>query len=356
MADLWADVRRQSVATQTQPRTVRSPYGGRHREVTVVWPSGERGLWRHDAVRGLRWLGLWAVVGLLSVVAVWLVDRYVLDDGTPVPAGDDDPAYGILLFAAFVVLSLAATGMGLVVAFVRDVRGRRRPDIVEGAVVLRERVAVLGDGDVVHRHYLAVDDGTSETVTATLVHPGAYGHVTVGDGVRLVLAGGTRRLLRMEALHDAAGQPLPPLGTMPATPPDAPVTTGEVAAAIGRTVRRLEVTTAGDGDVPVWTWTFHLVDDGPTDVQVHLSSGGERGADAIVSMADPEDRSTRRVSGLGDTAHRYRVPSLLVVRSGPVTIAVQKSAFLAPPHTWWDEELARKALTRVGLPHLPRGG
>jgi hypothetical protein len=344
MADLWTDLRRQSVAEQTRPRTVWSNYGGRRRQVTVVWPRGERGMWRYEARRGLVVLAGIGALALLSVVAVELLVDQWLSGGVP-DDRDGDPTYGLLLFTAFVALSLTATAVGLVVGGVRDLRGRRRPEVTEGAVVLRQDVVEQGE-DVVHRYYLAVDDGTSDTVPAVQVHQGLYAHFTIGDVVRLVRARGTGRVLQIEGVHDAEGRPLPPLGTMPAAPPEAGITTGEVAQAIGQTVRALEVATSDDAGTPVQTWTFHLVPV-TTHVRIHLSSGGQHAADAIVALANPEDRTPRPVPGLGDTAQRYRAPSLLVARRGTLVVGIQKSPFTTPPRTWWDEELARKALSRL---------
>jgi hypothetical protein len=204
----------------------------------------------------------------------------------------------------------------------------------------------LGDGNPVETFFLAVDDGTADTVTALRVAPHVYRHLTTGDVVRARVAGGRRRLVGIEALRDGSGQPLPPLGWMPDAPPGTPLTAAEVAQAIGRTVRRVTTITAPvDGDL-VSSWTFHLVDDTRTHVQLHVA-GGEQGAGAIVTLANPEDRTGRPVAGLGDGARRYAVPSLLVVRRGPVAIGVQKSAFLPPPNRHWDEQLARKALARL---------
>lgn len=232
----WVALRRglveQTVWWQTRPHQVWSTYGGQRRRVTVVWPLRERDLLWYRGLRAALWLAV-AAAGVLASAAIiesrgWAAEG---SEGLGSALGDADPTYGIILFATFIGLTMAAMTAVLVVHLLLRLYGVVAPRTVEG-VALRQRVQVTsrqppddGDGsqrtlayapDVdspgrLHqyvRYYLALDVG-ADTALVYRVHQEWYDEVNYGDVVRLTLVPATRKVRRVEVLSTATGQPSP---------------------------------------------------------------------------------------------------------------------------------------------------
>jgi hypothetical protein len=230
---LWRSLVEQTVRWQTRPRQVWSTYGGEQRQVTVVWPVRERGLLWYRALRALVWLAVAGLGVLISAAIIeeqgWAPER---SDGLRSALDESDPTYGVVLFAAFVGLTLVGmAAVGLLHLLLR-LYGLVAPLVVEG-VALRYQIQVtsrsvpndaegpqssfaysrgVGPGDgLLHRHqryYLALDVGT-ETARAHRVRKRWYDLVTNGDAVRVTMVPVIRKVRRVEILHDVGGRSNP---------------------------------------------------------------------------------------------------------------------------------------------------
>jgi hypothetical protein len=104
-------------------------------------------------------------------------------------------------------------------------------------------------------------------------------------------------------------------------------------------------------DQCVQTWTYHLADTGAPHVRVHVASGGEPGAAALLALVRPRHRPAQQDDSIGYTVERYQQPDLLIARQGAATVGIQASAAdTAGYYEWWDKLLARKALARLTTP------
>lgn len=274
--------------------------------------------------------GLMTLAGVAGAVAVVAATRW--DGGEGGDRVVTDALYGL-------GVPWALVGAVAAVTLVRAVPDLWRRRVVEGGVVRRE-VAYGEDAVEGYRHFLAVDDGRSDTLVAyplgrerrSRIGTSPYHYVQAGDVVRLTVAPGYGHVFRIEPVHDAEGRPLPPLGMVPDTPAGAPVTVGDVARLTRYVVRRVgEATTTHEGTV-VRSWRFDLVDEKGLFVAVHVARG-DRADDAIATVVG-QDGGVR------------------IVRRGPVTVGVQRAPFMGLPRGSfsWDEQLAALALANVGEP------
>jgi hypothetical protein len=345
LAERW------SPAWPTRPRTVWSDHGGRRRQVTVVWRRDERWLIGRCALTfflGLAYvIGLAVLVSSIAVLLAW----WTFDDPPGPPF--EGPVGRIVLVVATVMGVLTVIGLHVEQAVHRRRDRRRRRALFEGAVVFREIVGSYDyEGDPIGVPYLAVDDGTSDTVTAFPVQDEIHGGVMVGDIVRVLPEDdtGTRPV---ELLDDTHRRPPLPDATMPETPPGAPVAVDDVVFAARTGVRGVEVTTTDIGDQTIQTWTYHLDRTGDPHIQVHVTPGGQPGAAALIALVRPRHRPPQHDS-IGYHVERYEAPVLLIARQGTATIGVQTSALdTTGYYPWWDKLIARKALGRLTTPPSP---
>jgi hypothetical protein len=289
--------------------------------------------------------GLMVLGGLAGAVAV--VAAYRWGRSEPEAGNVTNVLYG--LGVPWMLVGAAGA-----VTLVRAVPDLWRRQVLEG-VLVRRRVAYGEDAVEGHRHFLAIDDGRSDTLVAyplgrerrSRIGTSPYHHVQTGDVVRLTVAPGCGHVFRIEPLHDAEGRSLPPLGMVPATPAGAPVTVEDVTRACKYVVRRVgETTTTHDGQT-VRSWRFDLVDEKGLFVAVYLASG-DRGADAIAAAVGSSVPTHRKVTTLPG-AVRYE-GGLLVAQQGPVAVGVQRAPFMGLPRGSfsWDEQLAALALANAG--------
>ena len=119
-------------------------------------------------------------------------------------------------------------------------------------------------------------------------------------------------------------RPPAPAATTPDTPPEAPVAVDDVVFAVKTAVRALEMTTTAVGDQTVETWTYQLVDAGTPRVVVHVTSGGESGAAALVALVGPRHRPPQEDDSIGYSVERYEEPDLLIGRQGAATVGSRR--------------------------------
>jgi hypothetical protein len=205
-----------------------------------------------------------------------------------------------------------------------------------------------------------VDDGRSDTATVynfgenerSRLGERMYHEIVEGDIVRLTVAPRLGRVIRIEAMRDGTGAPLPPPGVPAPTPSHAPVTVPEVEKATKLRVRHVEptVTTAGQaGKVTIETWTYQLVGDHDARMRFYVAYG-EGCYDAVLVHVGLRPGSDRPEPWAGITARRFGPSDTLVVR-GPTTFALEAAGgWDAPRH--WDTELARHALDHLAERHL----
>ena len=323
---------------------VRSAYGSHPRDVTIV-VAGLRHR-RHPAPPALvvlvSALGLGAgLAGAAAVVVAWRLGR---------TEPDDDVVTGVLYLFG---VPWALVGVGCALTLVAAIPDLWRRRVVEGQAFCRRVLQGEAHQAPEHVHYfVAVDDGRADRL---LAHPlgrerwqgrprNRFHWLTTGDRVRLTVAPGLGHVFRVEVLTDEQGRPVPPVGTLPAMPPGAPVTAEEVVRHSGRIVRRVEESVAAVEGLIVRSWTFHLTGDGMTDVRVHVAEG-ERAAEAIVRAGGSTGPAHARSHEPGTTRHDR---GLVVARGDAVAVGVQRAASMSsrPDVRRWDETLARQVLHR----------
>jgi hypothetical protein len=318
------------------------------------------------------------LAGLFGVVGLWLAVGFVSDGLAR--AVSDDPRWALLVPVGAVLAVVA------VLNTVRTWTDAFNRSVVQGRVIDRYYNEGYSGGEgpsTPAEHWLAVDDGSSDTVRAHRVDYGVFRHVMTGDEVRMTVGPHRGHVWDVEIVatsHGALG-PTGSVGSLglngvseaAARAAGMPVPPEDMATLTGRIVRAVEGPappagpggSAGTDDLS--TWTYHLgwsVNDEPNRrdlyVDVHLATGSGGFEAVLGQVSGSGDGPGDKVEGLGDLARRYG--HLLVARQGELTVAIDPvpGVWLRSPvpKPWSfgrrspkaDEVLARLALQHGAAP------